>query len=454
MLKILQWYNASLSRRISSVFMVLLTILLIVIAFSISQLREIDAEMKEVAYIDVPLNQIMERVQMLQLEQHILLEQFRLKERTSGAKMSPDEEFAYQKQQIKTLLDKAVNLIEQSLQANSIRFEIAQHQTLLAEIEAYHHHSDQFEDALGSMLHNDKNSDENKQRLEQLANNLEQAVQRILTEIDQMTIDASRYTAKHEQEFFWVNIALGISAVVIGLFLTGYIVRFFHRRIARMKHDITQIDSSLAAGMPLPFPQVTGSMECLDEFSALERELKLVMGRLAQEIENRELVEQQLLRLATHDKLTGAYNRHKWDEQLKWQVSLGQQGALFSLVLLDIDYFKRINDQFGHPVGDKVLTHLCQLIQAELDNTAMLFRIGGEEFAIILPLQNGQMAMQFAEKIRVKVEQSAEQEIPAYTVSMGVCEFQAQDSVRTLFNRVDQCLYHAKGQGRNQVILE
>ena len=434
--------------------MVLLTILLIVIAFSINQLRVIDAEMKEVAYIDVPLNQIMERVEMLQLEQHILLEQFRLKERDPAGKMSPDQEYAYQKQQMKTLLDQAVELIAQNLKANSIRFEKQQHQDLLDEIEAYHHHSDQFETALGDMLHNETISESRKQQLEQVANNLEQSVQQILTQIEQLTVDASRYTEKHEQEFFWVNMALGICALVIGFLLTGYIVQFFHKRIARMKHDIAQIDSSLATGTPIPFPQVTDSADYLDEFSALEQELKLVMGRLAQEIENRELVEQQLLRLATHDKLTGAYNRHKWDDQLKWQISLGQQGALFSLVLLDIDYFKRINDQFGHPVGDKVLTHLCQLIQSELDNTSMLFRIGGEEFAIILPLKNGQMALQFAETLRVKIEQSAEPGIPAYTVSMGVCEFQAQDSVRTLFNRVDQCLYHAKGQGRNQVILE
>ncbi|MCA2017530.1 diguanylate cyclase [Vibrio tritonius] len=454
MLKILQWYNASLSRRISSVFMVLLTILLIVIAFSISQLRVIDAEMKEVAYIDVPLNQIMERVQMLQLEQHILLEQFRLKESDPNEKMSPAQEFTYQKQQMKKQLDLAVKLLADSFKNNTVRFKTQQHHRLLTEIEDYHQHSDLFEQALEQVIINDTLDDAHKQKLERLASNLELSVKKILDEINHMTIDASRYTQKHEQEFLWINITLGICALLIGILLTSYIIQFFRKRIARMKHDITQIDSSLAAGMPLPFPQVTEQDDCLDEFSALERELKLVMGRLAQEIENRELVEQQLLRLATHDKLTGAYNRHKWDEQLKWQVSLGQQGSLFSLVLLDIDYFKRINDQFGHPVGDKVLTHLCQLIQAELDNTAMLFRIGGEEFAIILPLQNGQMAMQFAEKIRVKVEQSAEQGIPAYTVSMGVCEFQAQDSVRTLFNRVDQCLYHAKGQGRNQVILE
>lgn len=454
-MKFIAWYNSSLSRRISSIFMVLLTILLIVIVFSIYKLRVIDSEMKEVAYIDVPLNQIMGRIEMLQLEQHILLEQFKLKEHADKHKLSPSQEYAYQKKQIKDLLDKAVGLVMQNLEQNHIRFERGEHRQLLQEIEHYHERSNQFEQVLGDVLDDQETPLEQKIVLEDLANQLESSVQAILQGLDKLTDDTSRYTEKHEQEFYWINIALGVCATILGIALTTYIVRFFMLRIARIKQDIQHLDESITHGETAEYGDlISDDPRALDEFSQLEVELKHMMVRLAQEITNREQVEQELLMLATRDKLTGAYNRHKWDEQFKLQVELARQGSPLSLILLDIDYFKKINDQYGHSVGDKILKHLCGLLTSLLRSSDQLFRIGGEEFAILLPLQNGQAALQLAETLRVAVETSETAPLPGFTVSIGVTQCQTGDTVKSLFNRTDQALYQAKAQGRNQVVME
>ena len=453
-MNIIAWYNSSLSRRISSIFAVLLTILLMVIVFSIYKLRIIDSEMKEVAYIDVPLNQIMGRIEMLQLEQHILLEQFKLKETTDQHKRTPSQEYAYQKRQIKDSLDKAVELIMLSLEQNHIRFERGQHRQLLQEIERYHEHSNQFEQVLGDVLDGQETPLDKKVKLEDLANQLENSAQAILKELNKLTDDTSRYTEKHEQEFYWINIALGLCAIMLGIALTAYIVRFFMLRIARIKQDIQNLDESIKHGETAEYDGlINDDSRALDEFSQLEVELKQMMVRLAQEITNREQVEQQLLILATRDKLTGVYNRHKWDEQLKLQIDLASQGSPLSLILLDIDYFKKINDQYGHAVGDKVLKHLCGLLSNLLRSSDQLFRIGGEEFAILVPLQNGQAALQLAETLRAAVEKSITDVLPAYTVSIGVTQFQTGDTVKSLFNRADQALYCAKAQGRNQVVM-
>ncbi|MBF9002994.1 MULTISPECIES: GGDEF domain-containing protein [Vibrio] len=448
-MSIVDWYKSSLSHRIGSLFMLLLATLLCVISFSIYKLKVIDSEMKEVAYIDVPLNQIMGRIEMLQLEQHILFEQFKLKQ--NHGKLTPDQEYAYQKQQLKQLLDQAVSLIMDNLEKNHIRFAKGQHRQLLKQIEQFQEKSEQFEVKLGNVLRHHQSTIQEKKQLEQLALSLEHSVKDISDELQKLTAHTSQYTEKHEREFFWINIALGVCATVLGLLLTYYIVRFFQRRIRRMQGSLKQLEHSLTIETQLPKPEMQPAM---DELSELELDLKQMMLRLADEIENREQVEKQLLKLATRDKLTGAYNRHKWDEQLAMHVELGRRGAPFSILIMDIDFFKKINDTFGHLAGDKVLQHLPTVISESLRSTDQLFRIGGEEFAVILPMQNGQAGCQVAERIRKSIEASEKDDLPHYTVSVGVSEFELSDDRKSLFTRADKALYAAKRRGRNQVVLQ
>ncbi|MGX9460774.1 diguanylate cyclase [Shewanella sp. A14] len=430
--------------------MLLLSFLLVVIVYSIYKLDRIDSEMKEVAYVDVPLSQIMSEIEILQLEQHILLEQFKLKQQKNDKKRPVYQQFVYQKQQLKRLLDNAVNVITANLSKHNIRFDLTEHQRLLSEIEDYHQQSNLFEEALMALLSVQQTDDTQKAKLELMATDLEAYVDSILRQLSQVTLAASRYTEKHEQEFRAVNIALGFSALILGLLLTISITRIIRHRINRIKNELQVLDDTLLAEDSALVSTITKS-RTKDELAELELDLKLLMQRLSKEITDRKQIETELLLLATVDKLTGAYNRHKWDEQFHIEINLARRGSVFSLILLDVDHFKQINDQYGHQVGDQILKHLAANFKKRLRSVDLLFRVGGEEFAILLPMQNVEAASQLAEQLRSLVELFSQVDLPPYTISFGVTEFCEADNEESMFKRADQALYLAKSSGRNQV---
>jgi diguanylate cyclase (GGDEF)-like protein len=126
-----------------------------------------------------------------------------------------------------------------------------------------------------------------------------------------------------------------------------------------------------------------------------------------------------------------------------------------SLVTVDVDYFKKVNDTFGHDAGDEVLRRLAQVLEQRVRACDIIGRLGGEEFAVILPDTDSVGARTLAQAI---VDSVAAQEMPLVgriTVSAGVASFRAQhDSSRALLRRSDAALYEAKAQGRNQVCVE
>jgi diguanylate cyclase (GGDEF)-like protein len=167
------------------------------------------------------------------------------------------------------------------------------------------------------------------------------------------------------------------------------------------------------------------------------------------------LLYQEALNLAQKDPLTGVYNRAALDEALEREISFArrQSGAL-SLVVLDIDHFKTINDQYGHIIGDCVLKSVVEQIQGCMRSTDQLFRYGGEEFVVLTRNTDARGACLLAERIRKTVEESScscsGAEIPV-TLSAGVSTLRDHDLPVTLFAHADQALYLAKDRGRNQV---
>ncbi len=405
--------------------------------------------MHEVAYVDIPLSQIMHQVEMIQLEQHIFFEQF--KKSNDQEKLPIQKEFLYQKKELKTLTDKAVHLLKQNLEKDNIRFDLNSHQNLLKSIQYYEQQSVEFERQLSVMLAQPIVFDVENNRLESLAHDLEGAVNTILNHIDKVTLDAGRYTKKHEEEFFLINIILGVGGISLGLLLTWYLVNFFQRRIARIRKQIKVFDATFEIHSQYETKDV--SQHSRDELIDLEYALKAMMQRLSHEIDNREQIEKQLLRLATQDKLTGAYNRHKWSEQLAVHLNLSKRGNDFSLILIDIDFFKAINDGYGHQMGDSILKVLVQTLKRRIRNTDMVFRLGGEEFMILMPMQNARGAYHLAERIRIAIEETSKPGLPSYTVSMGVTQCISSDDETSIYERVDKALYDAKHCGRNQVRL-
>ena len=162
--------------------------------------------------------------------------------------------------------------------------------------------------------------------------------------------------------------------------------------------------------------------------------------------------------LSITDGLTKIYNHRYFQEQLLKEFSRStRHKASLSLIMMDIDHFKRFNDTYGHQQGDIVLKELARLLQALVRNCDILARYGGEEFAVIMPAADANIAATVAERLRVAVEQHAipgQDEELSVTISMGIATIPSADIATSteLITVADQALYKAKEQGRNRVV--
>ncbi|HKY34761.1 MAG TPA: GGDEF domain-containing protein [Polyangiaceae bacterium] len=160
--------------------------------------------------------------------------------------------------------------------------------------------------------------------------------------------------------------------------------------------------------------------------------------------------------MASMDALTGAFNKRYFDETFGKEVLRAQQTrSPLSIVIFDIDHFKKINDAFGHPAGDAVLKNVSSAVSAQLREGDGLFRVGGEEFVLLLSATPKDMAVQAAEAVRGLIEALVTDvpgtRIPA-TLSLGVAQLREGEQPAALYQRADERLYAAKRGGRNRVI--
>lgn len=164
----------------------------------------------------------------------------------------------------------------------------------------------------------------------------------------------------------------------------------------------------------------------------------------------------RLQELSDTDSLTGLPNRRKLMSRLNHELSLSSRhGTPLSLMLLDLDLFKRINDTWGHLEGDRVLSQLAELCQGLVREEDMLARLGGEEFAILLPLTVLSGCRPLAERLRQRIADH-DFGLPrgSVTVSIGIAEYRVGEHSDALIERADRRLYAAKGQGRDRVVFD
>ena len=160
-----------------------------------------------------------------------------------------------------------------------------------------------------------------------------------------------------------------------------------------------------------------------------------------------------MARRADTDALTGILNRFGFNDAFSREFSRARRYRQpLSMVLVDIDHFKDVNDRFGHPAGDKVLAGVARLLEANVRESDTLARWGGEEFAILAPMTDAAGSAQLAEKIRGLMEVSHLGPVGAVTASFGITEMRPEDSQEAMLHRVDQALYCAKESGRNRVM--
>ncbi|PXX50952.1 MULTISPECIES: GGDEF domain-containing protein [Aquitalea] len=186
---------------------------------------------------------------------------------------------------------------------------------------------------------------------------------------------------------------------------------------------------------------------------------KIILGiKLQLENDNfaKDLAEslKQVETLANNDALTNLANRRSLNAMLAHlQQKKDHEQESSCLIMFDIDFFKKINDVYGHAIGDKVLFCFGQRVQSRLRSSDVLSRYGGEEFIAILPGADLKTALEIAERIRMDIEHHELLADPpiSITVSLGVSVFEQNESIDDLINKVDACLYRAKNNGRNQV---
>ncbi len=178
--------------------------------------------------------------------------------------------------------------------------------------------------------------------------------------------------------------------------------------------------------------------QVLSELAAMQGKLKIMIGELD--------------RLASTDKLTGAWNRRRFEETIETEMDrLRRYGNRLSLMILDVDHFKNINDQYGHAVGDQVLVDLSDTIRSSLRSSDSLTRWGGEEFVILCPNTTLVIVSKLAERLRKKIATVNFQQVGSITVSFGAAECGPSETWEQWLHRADEALYLAKSSGRDQV---
>jgi len=172
------------------------------------------------------------------------------------------------------------------------------------------------------------------------------------------------------------------------------------------------------------------------------------------EIARRKEAENELVNQATKDSLTGTYNRRYFMNALNKEVASALElGQELSLIMLDIDFFKKINDNLGHAKGDEILISISSILKSSIRSSDILSRWGGEEFIALLPSTEDKYAYQIAERIR-KAISKYDFGIPwSVTCSFGVATLTKNLTIGELINNADKALYEAKNSGRNKVVL-
>ncbi|WP_219350084.1 GGDEF domain-containing protein [Desulfurobacterium atlanticum] len=154
------------------------------------------------------------------------------------------------------------------------------------------------------------------------------------------------------------------------------------------------------------------------------------------------------------DKLTLLYNRHSFQNEVKRRIWISRKdGVPVSILIIDIDFFKKVNDTFGHIKGDEVLSKVAHIIKSQIRGKDLAFRFGGEEFIVVLPGVGKDEALTVAERIRKAVEDTEFGIGKKITVSCGIAEYSPGETLEQLIDRADKALYEAKNSGRNRCVV-
>ncbi|MBI9099352.1 MAG: diguanylate cyclase [Spirochaetaceae bacterium] len=179
---------------------------------------------------------------------------------------------------------------------------------------------------------------------------------------------------------------------------------------------------------------------------------------IQEDISYRKELIRQLEEKSSTDSLSGLINRRTFFEKMDIEVERSRRrGYVFVLMMIDVDFFKKVNDTYGHQIGDKVLINLSDNLRASLRSADICARIGGEEFIIVLPETRLDHGVKSAERLRKYIEEhpfAVDEKVISYTVSIGVTLWNKDEKLESTINRADEYLYRAKKEGRNRIVSE
>jgi diguanylate cyclase (GGDEF)-like protein len=284
--------------------------------------------------------------------------------------------------------------------------------------------------------------------------------------------DIVRQVEEHRNALLLRELAL-IVLVAIGEFLA--LSYFIARPVSVITESLEQnVDEDGHIRKEIPIRSQDEFGRLASQFNLMREQLNRAHQRLQSRIEaadaqllqtnhalraqSQELkaVNRKLVELSITDPLTGLYNRRHFEQVTRCElVNTAQDGKPCSLMILDIDHFKRINDTYGHSIGDEVLRSLARVIRSNIRQDDVPCRIGGEEFVVACRHTDEHEAMQLAERLRLAAEHADFQlndvAIP-FTVSIGITTKAANsESLDEIFKEADRALYHSKSAGRNRV---
>lgn len=190
-----------------------------------------------------------------------------------------------------------------------------------------------------------------------------------------------------------------------------------------------------------------------DELGKIVKSINIFINKLHKSHEKLEKAKEELDRLYVVDRLTNVYNRVKIDEIIKIELKKKRRyNNIFSIILIDIDYFKLVNDTYGHLVGDLILKEFAQILKESVRDTDFVGRWGGEEFIIICTQTDIKGSFTLAQNIRAAIEEFDFTTVGKKTASFGISECTDNDNENSIIENADKALYQAKRDGRNKVV--
>jgi len=218
-----------------------------------------------------------------------------------------------------------------------------------------------------------------------------------------------------------------------------------------IEHPETTINEILEIRQPTRSGKIIW-VEISSKLSLNEQNELEIIG-VSRNIDDRKKAEGEILYLGYHDQLTGLYNRHYFEMIITDEMDRADRyDEPLSMLLLDLDHFKIVNDTWGHPVGDEILKLTANVIGQNIRTSDVLVRFGGEEFVVLMPQTAKDGVIEAAEKIRVAFENESHPITGIRAVSIGVAQRMKNESFRHWYRRVDEALYQAKESGRNRVV--